>query len=199
MRSSLRASLGVGIAGLLIGLGVAFAQPATNIPTTAVPAPADGARAADMTPRQMRVEANRYLPTMEQGAQAVRRQLDHAREQRDVVKVLCLNDKLTQIDVALRSVRERVQALGASADREEVERVRHEFTVVQVLRDRIRALVQESNLCIGEEMGMVGDAKVTVEIDPSLPGDDPTDTPPGPIVGADPVVSDPPVVNSPNR
>jgi hypothetical protein len=150
-----------------------------------------------MTPSQMRTESAKFLPRMEQGGQTVRRQLEQAREQRDVVKVLCLNDKLTQIDVAIRSVRERLQSLVAAAEREEVERTRHEFTVIQVLRDRVRALAQEANLCVGEELGMVGDAKITFEVDPSMPNDDPTQVPSDPVNTGDPVVSEPPVVNSP--
>jgi hypothetical protein len=111
---------------------------------------------------------------MDQSAQTVRRQLEQSREARDVVKVLCLNDKLNQIDVAIRAARDRVPILTSALDKNETENSRHEFAVLQVLRDRVRTLVQESNQCIGEEAGFVGESKVIVSIDPGIPSNDPT-------------------------
>ncbi len=51
---------------------------------------------------------------MDRGANAVRQQLGVAREQKDVVKTLCLNDKLNQIDLAIRTATDRVDGLGAA-------------------------------------------------------------------------------------
>jgi hypothetical protein len=127
---------------------------------------------------------------MEQGAAFVRKQLSDAREARDVVKVLCLNDKLSQIDVAIRSARDRVPNLRGASERNDNDRARHEFTVIQVLRDRVRALVAEANQCIGEETGFVGESEITVDIDPTIP-DDPSDFPDEPIVSQPPVISSP--------
>ncbi|HMJ12620.1 MAG TPA: hypothetical protein VK524_14445 [Polyangiaceae bacterium] len=172
-------------------LGVATAQ--TPVPAAA-PAPEVGAqRDVALTPEQMSVEANNYMARMEQGATGVRAQLTQAREARDVVKVLCLNDKLNQIDVAIRSARDRVATLKGAAGRNDQDRSRHEFTVIQVLRDRVQALVAEANQCIGEETGFIGDSQVTVNIDPSIPDTDPSEPP------DDPMISDPPVLSSPTQ
>lgn len=148
---------------------------------------------ASLSPAQMRAAANQYLPTMEQSAQTIRRQLEQARESRDVVKVLCLNDKLNQVDVALRSTKDRIQALDGAAERNDSERSRHEFTVIQVLRDRVRALSQEASQCIGEETGFIDDPKVRVDIDPTIPKQDPT------VVPTETVISVPPSISSPTR
>ena len=184
-----RKIVAVAIAGAVIAaFGAAFAQEA------AAPAPPPDIttqRDVQLTPAQMKTEAEKYLPTMEQGASFVRKQLSEAREARDVVKVLCLNDKLNQIDVAIRSARDRMPTLRSAADANDADRSRHEFTVIQVLRDRVRALVAEANQCIGEETGFVGDTEITVDIDPTIP-DDPSDFP------DDPIVSQPPVISTPN-
>jgi hypothetical protein len=184
-----RKLVAVAMAGaVVVAFGAAFAQeqpapaPAPDITTQ---------RDVQLTPQQMKAEADKYLATMEQGATIVRKQLAEAREARDVVKVLCLNDKLNQIDVAIRSARERMPNLKSAAERSDNDRARHEFTVIQVLRDRVRALVAEANQCIGEETGFVGDTEITVDIDPTIP-DDPSDFP------DDPIVSQPPVISSPN-
>lgn len=179
-------------------LGVATAQ--TPAPAGAPPPPEVGAqRDVALTPAQMSVEADNYMARMDQGAAGVRAQLTQAREQRDVVKVLCLNDKLNQIDVAIRSARDRMATLKGAAGRNDLDRSRHEFTVIQVLRDRVQALVAEANQCIGEETGFIGDSQVTVNIDPSIPDTDPAETPDDPFVSPPPVLSEPPIPSSPTQ
>jgi len=156
------------------GFGIASAQnAAANIDANVAPATGNPADTA-VTPQQMRIQAQSFLPQMDQSAQTVRRQLEQSRESRDVVKVLCLNDKLNQIDVAIRAARDRIPSLMAALDKNDAENARHEFAVLQVLRDRVRALVQESNQCIGEEAGFIGESKVIVSIDPGIPSNDQT-------------------------
>jgi hypothetical protein len=168
--------IGVIAAILASGVGIAFAQQnATNPPNNANGLNLSEKRVeTNLTPPQMRSEAVQYLPAMEQSGQTIRRQLEQAREARDVVKVLCLNDKLNQVDVAVRSARDRVTSLNGAVERNDSERSKHEFTVIQVLRDRVRALSQEASQCIGEETGFIDEPKVSVEIDPAIPKDDPT-------------------------
>ncbi len=161
---------------LLGGLGVAFAQTSTvqgAVDTN--PATSSGTEA--ISPQQMRTQAQTFLPQMDQSAQTVRRQLEQSREARDVVKVLCLNDKLNQIDVAIRAARDRMPILTAALDKNDMDNSRHEFAVLQVLRDRVRSLVQEANQCIGEEAGFVGESKVIVTIEPGIPTNDQTAIP----------------------
>ena len=176
---------------LIGGFGVAAAQ--TAEPAAPVAAETGAQRDVTLTPDQMLAEGERHLPEMERGGTVVRRQLEQAREARDVVKVLCLNDKLNQIDVAVRSARDRLTSLRSAVGRKDQDRSKHEFTVIQVLRDRVRALLAEANQCIGEETGFVGESRVTVDIDPAIPPEDPSDYPDNPIV------SDPPVISSPTR
>ncbi|MBK7586555.1 MAG: hypothetical protein IPI67_41000 [Myxococcales bacterium] len=180
---------GIGVAIAIWGaFGVAAAQETAPAP----PADVTTQRDVKLSPTQMRDEAETYLPEMERGASTVRRQLSGAREKRDVVKVLCLNDKLNQVDVATRSARDRMPNLRGAAEKNNSDSARHEFTVIQVLRDRVRSLVAEANQCIGEETGFVGDTQVTVDVDPTLP-DDPS------IYPNDPILSQPPVIASPTK
>lgn len=175
----------------LAAIGVAGAQEgeATEDAVAEVTAERD----LELTPEQMKAEQAKFLPEMEQGATAVRRQLEDARAERDVVKVLCLNDKLNQLDVAIRSARDRQATFNAALESNDPDRLRHEFTVLKVLRDRARSLVTEANQCIGEETGFVGESKVTVTIDPAIPPDDTTDYPADVLVTQEP----PTTVSSP--
>jgi uncharacterized protein YqeY len=146
-------------------------------------------RHAQLTPQQEVGEADLAIGRMEAGSSTVRRMLEKARQQRDVVKTLCLNDKLSQIDVAARSARDRKDALQAAAARNDQELSNHEFTILTVLRQRAEQLTAEANQCLGEEAAFIGATNVETTIDPTLPPTDETQYPPtdNTIVSAPPV------------
>lgn len=135
-------------------------------------------RRPQLSPQDELNQADAILSRMEQAATTVRRQLDTARVARDVVKSLCLSDKLSQIDVASRSAKDRQGALQAAAQRNDTELANHEFTILTVLRQRAEQLSAEANQCIGEEVAFVGATQVTTVIDPNLPVEDMTGYPP---------------------
>jgi hypothetical protein len=152
-------------------------------------------RKVQLSPQDQVAEGERMLMRMELAASAIRRQLEQARAQRDVVKTLCLNDKLSQVDVAIRSARDRNSALKTAASRNDSELSNHEFTILTVLRQRAEQLTAEANRCIGEESAFVGDTKITTTIDPTLPVDDSTAFPtPDPTL-----ISEPPKCTSCSR
>ena len=181
----------VGIAAALLGgFGIAAAQTAGGDTGSIDPLAAPGP--TNLSPAQMKQEADKYLPQMEMTATTVRRQLEEARAARDVAKVQCLNDKLTQLDVAIRTARDRHAAFTVAVDRGDLDRARHEFTVLQVLSERAKELGAEANQCIGEETGFVGESQLTVDIDP-MP--DPAAYPESPVLPAVP----PPTIASPTQ
>ncbi len=174
-------------------LGAASAQtsPATPAPTPAnAPAPQPE---QVLTPPQMLTQARGFLPAMDRAASVVRGQLRLAREQKDVVKALCLNDKLNQIDLATRTATDRVGGLEAAVNANDLERSKHQYTVILVLRDRVNTLISEANQCIGEDVGFVGESNVTMEIDSDIPDTDPS------VFPEDPIISDPPIISPPNQ
>lgn len=196
---------GVLLAGLcLAGLQVARAASPRPVLSGALNLPLQVE--ANLTPTQMRAQAEKFLPQMQLGSKSVREQLAQARAARDVVKTLCLNDKLNQIDVAVSTATDRLGSLQVAAERQDAERSKHEYQVLQVLRDRVGILVAEANQCIGEETGFVGESSVTMEVDPDIP-DDPTAYP-DPAEGLnpnndpyvlDPYISTPPQFVSPTQ
>jgi hypothetical protein len=121
--------------------------------------------------------AKQHMASMDQVRSRVRRQLETARKQRDVVKTLCLNDKLNQVDVLLRSANDRMRALQAAVAGADSELSNHEFTILNVLYSRSQNLSAEADHCIGKEVGFVGESSVTVEIDVELPAEDPSQFP----------------------
>lgn len=173
-------------------LGNASAESGTFAPLKTAD-PIASPLAVNLTPDQMRAAAAEFVAHMDLLISTLRRQLAQSRERRDVVKVLCLEDEVKQADVVTGSARDRVQSLDAAVKHDDSERVRHEFTVIQALHERMRILSMEASQCVGEELGLIDEAKVVVQIDPTLPSVDPTKVP------ADPVVSVPPMISSPTR
>jgi len=159
---------------LLVG-GMALAQP----PGGGAPAPAGSGvqlpsgRDVTLTPKEMVDKSKGDIARMESGRTNVRKMLEEARQARDVVKVLCLNDKLNQIDVALRSARERMETLESAAGRNDSDLCNHEFTILSVLRQRHDQLVSDANACIGTKEILDDKSSVTPIIDPGIPDEEP--------------------------
>ncbi|MBK6512780.1 MAG: hypothetical protein IPM79_15220 [Polyangiaceae bacterium] len=170
---------------LAVGHGVAVAQGTTPAP----PAPDPNAglqRQVTLSPQEQLAQADADLARMEQARSNVRRQLMEAREQRDVVKTLCLNDKLTQLNVAISSAQERRDSLAAAVKRGDGDLATHDFTILSVLRQRSDQLTTEANQCVGEEVGVVGVSDVKITIDKDLPAEDPSEYPNFSIVAEPP-------------
>jgi hypothetical protein len=155
---------------LLAGAGSATAQGGGGGAAGGTPDAQVGfQRQQQLSPQDKLAQADNILTRMDQASATVRRQLERARTQRDVVKSLCLNDKLSQIDVASRSAKDRQTALQAAVQRNDAELSNHEFTIMTVLRQRSEQLVAEANQCLGEEVAFVGQTQVTTEVNPNLP------------------------------
>ncbi len=175
------------VAALLLGAaGSATAQ--SGGATGAADAQVGFQRKQQLSPQDELAQADAMLTRMDQASGTVRRQLERARTARDVVKSLCLNDKLSQIDVAARSAKDRQTALQAAVSRNDAELSNHEFTIMTVLRQRAEQLTAEANQCLGEEVAFVGQTQVSTEVNQNLPVEE-TATYPG---GETPVIGGPP-------
>ncbi|MBK9265599.1 MAG: hypothetical protein IPM54_38145 [Polyangiaceae bacterium] len=165
---------------LLVLHGVASAQADLAQPA---PSPVDLGlqQKVSLSPAEQASEAQEALARMDSQRGTVRRMLEEARAQRDVVKTLCLDDKLNQIDVALRNARDRKSAIDGAVQRNDADLASHEFTVLGVLRQRAEQLVAEANLCIGKEAEILGEAAVIASVDPAI-ADEPAYYPPNIII-----------------
>jgi hypothetical protein len=171
---------GVG-ALLLTAVGSATAQPGVNGASTSSDGQLGFAKGHALTPQEAAEQAATILARLDQAASSVRHQLDAARKQRDIVKSLCLSDKLSQIDAAARSCRDRKAALQAAVQRNDVELSNHEFTIMSVLGQRGNQLVAESNQCLGQDMSFVGQTEVSAEVSGNLPAEGEMESPGGAI------------------
>ena len=147
-------------------------------------------RRANLTGPEQVAEADRILTRGTQVARRVTSMLDEARREHDVMRITCLDDKLTQINANMRSASDRAGALRESVQTQDRDRSDHEFTVMTVLGQKFRTLEQEANACVGQDIFETGTTHVETRTDPGTPTDDP-DLVPAPPISTSPFIPPP--------
>ena len=172
VRTMLKWSTVVAVVALVAG--PAIAQTGTRAPAApSVPSAQVGfARREELTTDQMLVNADKMIAHIKGAADTVKGQLAKARSDRDVVKTLCLNDKVSQLGMAAKSAPERKGALDMAAKRKDSKQANHEYTLLVVLRDRANSLSAEANACIGEESSVLSQTNVSMVVDGTIGGGD---------------------------
>ena len=99
-----------------------------------------------------------------------------AAQKRDMVQVNCTSDKLVQVRGYVVVGTQAAQAIEAAiARRDDGSRV-HNLERQNIVHQKVLVLGTEAEGCIGEDMSYVGATKVDVDIDPTIPQEDPTVT-----------------------
>lgn len=122
----------------------------------------------------------------------VLQKLEEARNTKDVVKLNCVNEKLTQIKGLLRISEQSDVALQESVARKETATAEHEFTKVTIARSKVDQLRAEAEQCIGQ-LAFRTDENLSVEVDvPNyLPPGDPTQVQPPTTISSRPPPASP--------
>lgn len=93
-----------------------------------------------------------------------------ATEARDVVKVVCLGDKSSQFEQASEAAQERGEEFDSAVTENNLEKGRHQYSMIVVIGDRVVALMSEANQCVGaEDTAFAGESETLLAIDSNLP------------------------------
>jgi len=130
---------------------------------------------ANLSGPEQVARSEQYLTRMHNIRTRVQTMLGAARRERDIIKVTCLNDKLTQIDVNSRTATDRLQSLQDAVGRHDDGARNHEFTILTVLKQKIDTLSLEADQCAGIEGDVFGRPTLEVTIDPNITPEDPTE------------------------
>lgn len=183
----MRRVLGLGLAAVSLltmgGVGVVSAASDTTVQDLEAQGPAP-------TASQMLEKARAILADAERSTQAATQALRGARKENDLVKSLCLDDKLAQLEVARATVEERVQSLEGAIQANNAEGIDHDYSVVSALGDRVGALANEAGQCIGEDRTSQGSgSSLQVTFDPAIPTSDTSSLPLGPNISTPPLAA----------
>lgn len=141
--------------------------------------------------------ATQHLARMKTSLKQVLSRVEEARNEKDVVKLNCVNEKLTQIKALLKvaeqadiALHEAVANRDATADTE--------FAKIGIARSKIEGLRGDSEQCIGQ-LAYIVNEKTTVEVQQptNLPGEGRDEDARerarrGPLYPAPPIVRPPP-------
>jgi len=151
-----------------------------------------GDRTANLSGPEQMTEARHIIEVIGNIRRTVSDMLDRARQERDIIKVNCLDDKLTQIDVAQRSANDHQSLLENAVSISNDGLRNHEFNLMTIFRQRVSGLEAEARQCVGEDVGGFGDGLVvSVTVDPRIPEEETAPYPrdPNELPDQPPVVS----------
>lgn len=135
--------------------------------------------------------AEKSLNEMRAALKGVLKLLEEARDDKDLLKLSCVNEKLTQVKGLLKVSEQAEVELGEAVARKEKDIAEHNSIKISIARERIEQLRLEAEQCIGQ-LAYVIDEKTIVEVvsPEGLPTDDPTVvSPPAPPVTRPPPAS----------
>jgi hypothetical protein len=171
--------------------GTVFAQPASSPPVPATnPAVAGSAggevdisvaQKPNLTVEEMINQSKQYQQGMTQVLQRIQVLQETARKQKDIIKLNCVADKLVQTKVNVSIADQAMTSLQENIARVDEGGRTHEFTRLTIINQKVIVLGAEAENCIGEDLTFVGATRVDVDVDPSIPRDDPTQ-PPAPTI-----------------
>lgn len=160
----------------IIVLLVSAATLAIGQAPTAEGAPTDASKIPD--PEKVKTSAD-SVGRMRGALKDVLQKLEEARNTKDVVKLNCVNEKLTQIKGLLRISEQSDVQLQEAVARKETGTAEHEFTKVTIARSKVEQLRAEAEQCIGQLAFRTDEnLSVEVEVPDYLPPGDPTLMPP---------------------
>ena len=157
---------------VLVALAVATAAIA-QAPTA--PETPDASKVPD--PEKVRISAD-SVTKMRSALKDVLAKLEDARTTKDVVKLNCVNEKLTQIKGLLRISEQSDVQLQEAVAKRETATAEHEFTKVSIAGGKVDQLRAEAEECIGQ-LAFRTDENLAVEVETPeyLPSGDVTEIP----------------------
>ena len=146
-------------------------------PSAGGPADVSVKQRPTLTPEEMVNQSRDYAKSMNEVLKRIQVLQDHAKRDKDIIRLNCVTDKVVQVRVNISIAEQSIASLQEAVTRnDEGERV-HEFTRLTIVNQKVQVLGAEAENCIGEDLSFVGATKVDVEIDPNIPQYDPTQPP----------------------
>ncbi|MEZ0314750.1 MAG: hypothetical protein ACAI38_23515 [Myxococcota bacterium] len=133
-----------------------------------------------------------HLERMRSVLKTVLKYLEEAREKRDVIKLNCVNEKLTAVKGLLKMSEQADVSMQEALARRDEETGRDEYDKISIARGKVDQLLTESEGCVGELSVYSGDTIV------EMVGGDTGDIPSPPPVTPDIVVRPPAASNGEN-
>ena len=120
-------------------------------------------------------QAKSYMQKMQAAVRRDEKKKELALQQKDLIKLNCLNEKLSQGQGHVQEAEQALTALSEAIGHDDGEGRSHELSRIRIYYQKVLVLSAEAENCAGEEASYVGGSQIEVEVDPTVPQGDPTD------------------------
>lgn len=108
-------------------------------------------------------QGREYRADIESTKLHVQTQVQQAREDKDVIRLNCLLDKLTQLNANAIIMDQSLHNLEQSLARTDTSGQLHEYTRITIVNQKVQVLKTEADACVGAETNYIGPTRVVVE------------------------------------
>jgi hypothetical protein len=163
-------------------------------PAPAAPAPVDPTvlQKSTISGEEMLSQGREYRQQIQSITMQIQVQSEQAKADKDVIRLNCLLDKLTQVKVNGTMMDQALQSLQECVSRRDESAQLHEYTRVTIINQKVQVLRTEADACVGAETNYVGPTKVVVESPAGLTAtidQPPAVAPPFSVIDRPPVAS----------
>jgi hypothetical protein len=141
----------------------------------------------ELSASQMQPKVNSQYSSAKSIYHYVQNLLDRARKENDTVKILCLDDKLTQIHALLRGIEERRGTLESSFAANDLDGAKQQFVILQISFSKMTGLRIKADACFGKNDIVLGVSETEVSINEDITGEE-TTTPGQEVFSPEPTV-----------
>jgi hypothetical protein len=168
-----------GAALLLFAFGEARAQPAATEINAADATPPPAAAAKPPPPEVVEqvpdaekpAKSQEHIGRMKEILSKVLKHLEEARDEKDIVKLNCVNEKLTNVKGLLKISEDGDVKMQEALARRNPEEAAHEYEKIAIARSKCEQLFAESEACVGELAVYAGDTTVELVVEGEPPED----------------------------
>ena len=192
------------------GVGLALAV-ALGLPTLQSPAQSDStveqvlSRPQPLADREKLAYAQETVKEIQGAIAQVKKEAEEARKAKDILKLNCLNEKLTDLNALAKVTETALAQLDGAIAKAQDDRTDHEFEKIVIARKRAQDLLREAKACTGEGIITTAEGMTSVTTSSDITGSDAPDVadpsdpgvePPAPV---DPEPEDTPFPGSQSR
>jgi hypothetical protein len=134
-------------------------------------------------------KSQEHIARMREILTKVLKHLEEARDEKDIVKLNCVNEKLTNIKGLLKISEDGDVKMQEALARRAAEDAAHEYEKIAIARSKCEQLFAESEACVGELAVYAGDTQVEVVVEGEPPDDLADNIPPVDIIVRPPAAS----------
>ncbi len=151
----------------------------------------------DRRPSKQRIrDAKKLVRKMDRLLNKTNTRLDKARENKDVIQINCVNEKLSTMKGLLRIGEQALESAQDAASQRNQDLLNHELAKIKIAAMRVENLSLEVEGCVGETSAYLGSTVADVEVAEETRTDDPAVTPEVPIFTYPNTLRPPPVSGS---